>query len=100
MLVFNAIKGRLGGRVRVIVSGSAPLAPQIEAFLRVALCAPFVQVGSGTCRGASDSFTPPMRCSGRGQHLRVVLCELFAQVGEVGVLVGNIAGRMEVKMQP
>ncbi len=44
LLVFNAIKSRLGGRVRVIVSGSAPLAPQIESFLRVALCAPFVQV--------------------------------------------------------
>ena len=42
-LVFNKIKGRLGGRVRIIVTGGAPLASHTEEFLKVAMCAPVVQ---------------------------------------------------------
>ena len=42
-LVFNKIKGRLGGRVRIIVTGGAPLAAHTEEFLKVAMCAPVVQ---------------------------------------------------------
>ena len=48
MLVFEKIKQRLGGRVRIIVSGGAPLAPAIEEFLKVTMCAPVVQVGGAT----------------------------------------------------
>lgn len=43
-LVFSKIKARLGGHVRLIVSGGAPLAPHVEEFLKVAMCAPVVQV--------------------------------------------------------
>lgn len=46
LLVFDKIKERLGGRVRVVVSGGAPLAPAIEEFLKIAMCAPVVQVCS------------------------------------------------------
>jgi len=42
-LVFSKVKQRLGGRVRVVVSGGAPLAPHVEEFLRVAFCCPVVQ---------------------------------------------------------
>ena len=42
-LVFNKIKGRLGGRVRIIVTGGAPLAAHTEEFLKVAMCTPVVQ---------------------------------------------------------
>jgi long-chain acyl-CoA synthetase len=42
--VFNAIKQKLGGRVRLILSGAAPLAPQVQEFLAVAMCAPVLQV--------------------------------------------------------
>lgn len=44
-LVFSKVKARLGGRVRLIVSGGAPLAPHVEEFLKVAMCTPVVQVG-------------------------------------------------------
>ncbi|KAF8060497.1 LACS4 [Scenedesmus sp. PABB004] len=42
-LVFSKVKTRLGGCVRLIVSGGAPLAPHVEEFLKVAMCAPVVQ---------------------------------------------------------
>ncbi len=44
-LVFSKVKARLGGRVRMLVSGGAPLAPHVEEFLKVAFCCPVVQVG-------------------------------------------------------
>ena len=43
-LVFSKVKARLGGNVRLICSGGAPLAPHVEEFLKVAMCAPVVQV--------------------------------------------------------
>ena len=35
-IVFGKIKALLGGRVRVIISGSAPLSPEVMSFLRAA----------------------------------------------------------------
>ncbi|GFR41006.1 hypothetical protein Agub_g1673, partial [Astrephomene gubernaculifera] len=55
LLVLRSIRQRLGGRVRVLVSGSAPLAPQIEGFMRVVACAPFVQ-GYGLTETCAASF--------------------------------------------
>lgn len=73
-LVFGKVKARLGGRVKLIVSGGAPLAPHVEEFLRVCMCAPVAQ-GYGLtecCAGASialaDVFSqfatngPPLPC--------------------------------------
>ncbi|MEW5303069.1 MAG: hypothetical protein WDW36_005797 [Sanguina aurantia] len=42
-LVFNKIKSKLGGRVRVIITGGAPMAESTEEFMRVTMCAPVVQ---------------------------------------------------------
>jgi len=44
-LVFSKVKKRLGGRIRVIISGAAPLPRHIEECLMTAMCAPMVQVG-------------------------------------------------------
>jgi long-chain acyl-CoA synthetase len=54
-LVFNQVKQKLGGRVRVIVSGGAPLASHVEEFMKVALCAPAVQ-GYGLTETCAASF--------------------------------------------
>jgi long-chain acyl-CoA synthetase len=37
------VKERLGGKLRIIVSGGAPLAAPVEEFLRVVTCAHVVQ---------------------------------------------------------
>lgn len=44
-LVFSKIAARLGGRVRVMVSGASPLSPEVMDFLRI--CFPGVQVLEG-----------------------------------------------------
>lgn len=54
-LVFSKVKARLGGRVRIALSGAAPLAPHVEDFLRVALCSFFCQ-GYGLTETCAASF--------------------------------------------
>ncbi|KAL9168279.1 hypothetical protein ABFS82_04G005200 [Erythranthe guttata] len=46
LLAFGKVKNRLGGRIRLIVSGGAPLSSEVEEFLRVTSCA-FVVQGYG-----------------------------------------------------
>ncbi|CAL5360198.1 hypothetical protein CsSME_00050630 [Camellia sinensis var. sinensis] len=56
--VFSKVKQGLGGNVRVILSGGAPLATHVEAFLRVVACAHVLQ-GYGlteTCGGTFVSL--------------------------------------------
>ncbi|KAL0927379.1 hypothetical protein M5K25_001543 [Dendrobium thyrsiflorum] len=57
-LAFSKVKARLGGRVRLLVSGGAPLSPEIEEFLRVTSCA-YVLQGYGlteTCGQTTIGF--------------------------------------------
>ena len=54
-LVFSKLKQRLGGRVRLIVSGGAPLARHVEDFLSVCMCSPVVQ-GYGLTETCAASF--------------------------------------------
>eukprot|EP00244_Chara_vulgaris_P012461 TRINITY_DN6564_c0_g1_i2.p1 TRINITY_DN6564_c0_g1~~TRINITY_DN6564_c0_g1_i2.p1 ORF type:complete len:507 (-),score=133.41 TRINITY_DN6564_c0_g1_i2:482-2002(-) len=55
MLVFGKIKQRLGGRVRIIVTGAAPIARHVEDFMHVAMCAPVVQ-GYGLTETCAANF--------------------------------------------
>ncbi|PON45222.1 2,3-dihydroxybenzoate-AMP ligase [Parasponia andersonii] len=57
-VVFSKVKQGLGGNVRLILSGAAPLATHVEAFLRVVTCAHVLQ-GYGlteTCAGTFVSL--------------------------------------------
>lgn len=54
-LVFSKVKARLGGRVRLVCSGSAPLARHVEEFLKVTMCAPCSQ-GYGLTETCGSSF--------------------------------------------
>ena len=49
-LVFSKVAARLGGNVKAIVNGGAPLSTHVEEFLRASMCCPVVQVsGRGRC---------------------------------------------------
>eukprot|EP00892_Ulva_mutabilis_P009905 jgi/Ulvmu1/7287/UM035_0075.1 len=54
-LAFKAVQQRLGGRVRLVVSGGAPLANHVEEFLKVTLCCPVAQ-GYGLTETCAASF--------------------------------------------
>ncbi|CAN6444439.1 unnamed protein product [Victoria cruziana] len=57
-IVFSKVRHGLGGRVRLILSGAAPLSTHVEAFLRVVSCAHVLQ-GYGlteTCAGTFVSL--------------------------------------------
>jgi long-chain acyl-CoA synthetase len=53
-LVFNKIKAALGGRVKLIVTGAAPISRDLKAFSQVAFCCPIIEgygltESSGSC---------------------------------------------------
>ncbi|PSS06077.1 Long chain acyl-CoA synthetase [Actinidia chinensis var. chinensis] len=66
LLAFRKVKSRLGGRLRLIVSGGAPLSSEVEEFLRVTSCA-FVLQGYGlteNCGLATVGFPDEMSMLG------------------------------------
>ncbi|XP_052190254.1 long chain acyl-CoA synthetase 1-like [Diospyros lotus] len=63
LLAFRKVKARLGGRLRLIISGAAPLSREVEEFMRVTSCA-FVLQGYGlteTC-GLANISSPDEMC--------------------------------------
>ncbi|KAL8238863.1 hypothetical protein R6Q59_015430 [Mikania micrantha] len=54
-IVFSKVKQGLGGRVRLIISGAAPLAPHVEAYLKVVTCSHVLQ-GYGLTETCAGSF--------------------------------------------
>ncbi|ORY48442.1 acetyl-CoA synthetase-like protein [Rhizoclosmatium globosum] len=61
-LIFSKVSGVLGGRVRLVTSGSAPIASDVLNFLRIAFCCPVVE-GYGateTASGGGISFMGDM----------------------------------------
>ncbi|CAI9759352.1 unnamed protein product [Fraxinus pennsylvanica] len=61
-IVFSKVKQGLGGNVRLILSGAAPLAPHVEEYLRVVSCS-YVLQGYGlteTCAGTFVSIPDEM----------------------------------------
>ena len=54
-LVFAHTRAALGGRVRIALSGSAPLAAHVEEFMRVTMCCHFAQ-GYGLTETCASSF--------------------------------------------
>jgi long-chain acyl-CoA synthetase len=42
-LIFNKAKARLGGKVRLIITASAPIADNVLSFLKCVLCCPVIE---------------------------------------------------------
>lgn len=58
-LVFNKFKAAVGGKVRFMLTGSAPISKDVINFLKVAICVPIYE-GYGqteTCAGSTLTFS-------------------------------------------
>ncbi|XP_061337673.1 long chain acyl-CoA synthetase 1-like isoform X2 [Gastrolobium bilobum] len=86
LLAFRKVKARLGGRVRLIISGGAALSPEIEEFLRVTCCA-FVCQGYGlteTCGPTTVCFPDEMCMLGAAGAVSVYNEVRLEEVPEMG----------------
>ena len=54
-IFFSKTKAALGGRVRLMISGSAPLLPDVHSFMKVAMCAPLME-GYGQTESTGAAF--------------------------------------------
>ncbi|KAI3446056.1 hypothetical protein Pfo_002721 [Paulownia fortunei] len=79
-LVFDKIKQGFGGRVRLMLSGAAPLPKHIEEFLRVTCCCVLSQ-GYGLTESCGGCFTS--------------IANVFPMMGSVGVPMTTIEARLE-----
>ncbi|KAI9127877.1 hypothetical protein K1719_000870 [Acacia pycnantha] len=79
-LVFDKIKQALGGRVRILLSGAAPLPKHVEEFLRVTIGSTLSQ-GYGLTESCGGCFT--------------AIGDVFSMMGTVGVPMTTIEARLE-----
>ncbi|XP_021277516.1 long chain acyl-CoA synthetase 4-like [Herrania umbratica] len=79
-IVFSKVKQGLGGRVRLILSGAAPLSAHVEEFLRVVACCHVLQ-GYGLTESCAGTF--------------VSLPNELSMLGTVGPPVPNVDIRLE-----
>jgi len=54
-IVFNKTKQAFGGNMRLMISGSAPLLPNVHAFMKVVACCPLIE-GYGQTESTGASF--------------------------------------------
>ncbi|TKY52437.1 Long chain acyl-CoA synthetase 1 [Spatholobus suberectus] len=86
LLAFRKVKARLGGRVRLIISGGAALSPEVEEFLRVTTCA-FVCQGYGlteTCGPTTLGFPDEMCMLGTVGAVSIYNEIMLEEVPEMG----------------
>jgi len=61
IIAFNKIKKKLGGRVRLILSGAAPLSTPVQQVLSCCMCAPVLQGYGLTETCASSTIAEPYK---------------------------------------
>lgn len=54
-IVFNKTKQAFGGRMKMMISGSAPLLPNVHSFMKVVACCPLIE-GYGQTESTGASF--------------------------------------------
>lgn len=79
-LIFDKTKQAFGGRVRILLSGAAPLPKHVEEFLRVTSCSSVSQ-GYGLTESIGGCFT--------------CVSDIFSMIGTVGIPVTTIEARLE-----
>lgn len=56
-IVFNRMKSHLGGKVKLMITASAPIDPEVLTFLRVCLCSPLLEAYGQTEGIGGEFFT-------------------------------------------
>ncbi|KAK8625361.1 hypothetical protein V6N13_090234 [Hibiscus sabdariffa] len=79
-LVFEKVKQALGGKVRLMLSGAAPLPRRVEEFLRVSFCSSLTQ-GHGLTETCGGCFTS--------------VPNVMSMIGTVAVPITTIEARLE-----
>lgn len=79
LLVFKKIKSRIGGNMRIMVSGSAPLNPKIQEFMAVCFDVRFIQgygltetCSSGTAQSDEDNTVGTIGCPFPSMEVKLV----------------------------
>ncbi|KAK2820668.1 hypothetical protein Q5P01_023627 [Channa striata] len=97
-LIFHKLQESLGGRVRVMVTGAAPISPSVLNFLRAALgCQIFEAYGQTECTAGCTFTTPGDATSG---HVGVPLpCNFvkLVDVEEMNYFASNGEGEICIK---
>jgi len=101
-MVLNRLKAVLGGRVRLMLSGGAPLAPHIHEFLITAFRIPLVQAYglTETCAGATIAF--PKDSQGSIGHVGppVYCCEIkLVDIPDMGYVSSDDPPKGEVLLK-
>jgi long-chain acyl-CoA synthetase len=61
LLAFNKVKRKLGGKVRLILSGAAPLSKPVQEVLSCCMCAPVLQGFGLTETCAASTIAEPFK---------------------------------------
>ncbi|MEQ2266559.1 Long-chain-fatty-acid--CoA ligase 5 [Xenotaenia resolanae] len=97
-LIFNKVQESLGGHVRMMVTGAAPISPSVLSFLRAALgCQIFEAYGQTECAAACTFTLPGDATSG---HVGVPLpCNFLklVDVDEMNYFASNGEGEVCIK---
>ncbi|XP_039991157.1 long-chain-fatty-acid--CoA ligase 5 [Xiphias gladius] len=97
-LIFHKVQESLGGRVRVMVTGAAPISPSVLSFLRAALgCQIFEAYGQTECTAGCTFTMPGDATSG---HVGVPLpCNVvkLVDVEEMNYFASNGEGEVCIK---
>ena len=96
-LIFNKVKALLGGRVRTLVTGSAPIAADVMDFLCICFCAP-MQEGYGMTETTGGAFlqvrTDPTAGNVGGPNANTKI--RLRDIDEMGYLSTNDPPRGEI----
>jgi len=85
LLVFNKIKATLGGRVRLLLSGGAPLSPDTQQFVHIVFGAPVLQGFGLTETLAANAVTHPSDVQTGNVGAPLPSCEIkLVDVEEMG----------------
>lgn len=98
-MIFNKVKDILGGRVRIMITGSAPIAAEVLEFLKVSFCCNICE-GYGmteSCAGSAITFPTDPETGHVGGPLQCCKFKL-RDIPEMGYLHTNDPPKGEVCM--